>query len=212
MRPARTALSYTVPNWPPQGPPSPGVALSASAGILNEPPKRAGSMGSLSKAMRRQRMRMSGAMGDIAQPATVTGNTIQVSSVIASGMYAGYPTGTVTLGGGAADVGIYTPYDVNGNALQYVDPTTGVAGNNYSDTQPGLIDQASSLLSAGLGAGQKAATAAGYFAWGAGALILYMMYKESQTPEGRSRFGSQVKNTATGAARAAGTVAKAAIL
>ena len=192
MRAART-FTYLVPNWPPQGPPSLGIALESTDGIA---PQRA-AMGSLSGTMRRRRARM--------------GSVLNVSALIPTGqVYAGYPVGTVSLS--SDELGNPVPQDVNGNTLSYTNPQTGLTGTSAADTQPGLLDQAGALLSGTLAAGQSAASAAKYAVWGIAGLGLYMIYKEAQTPEGRRRFGNQVKNTATGAVRAGGAVAKAAIL
>ena len=90
--------------------------------------------------------------------------------------------------------------DINGN------PVAAPAGSEN------IFTGASNAISAVESAAAGVATASKYVAWGLGALVLYMVWKEAQTPEGRGRFATQAKNTATGAAGAIGGAAKAAIL
>ena len=174
-------LNQTVPNFVPQGPPTP----------------LRGGMGSL--ARRGRRMGRASGMGAI----------VQVGSTIASGPFQGYPTGTVYLS--SDELGNPIPMDASGNVLEYV-LSDGTPGPTPGSSSPGIFDQVGNVITGGLNAVNQAEKAVSIGIWVGLGLLAYVVYKEAETPEGRHRLGNQAKNTATGAAHAAGSIAKAALL
>jgi hypothetical protein len=98
-------------------------------------------------------------------------------------------------------------YDPNGNQI-----TAAQAGSNVYTAVGNAVAGGANLVSSLENAGTQTANAGSVVVWGLAGLVLFMVFKESQTEEGRARFGRQVKNTASGAAHVAGTAAKAALL
>lgn len=181
------ALNQTVPTVPPQGPPE-GQPFPSRA------VRRMGGLGSCGRRGGRSRMR--GPLDDVAAGVGYTtdangnlvdanGNIIETAAQIAAANSSG------------------------GSGL--ISQVAAIPGQITTLTTTGLSTL--NTVAADVGQGVQTLTNVGTaMLWGGGAILLYMLWKESQTPEGRARFGSQVKNSATGAARVAGSAAKAALL